>query len=286
MSDVIAPSLPSYRTLADLRGTLDVENIANIKVLFRQAINNSNDEHEERSGIFHPSSVDYCARANVMQYLREPATDRRSKEFIEIVTMGHMVHEHIQGKLEELVELVRLDVKRFKRATVEFQREVRYDPATDALYQDLNLGGTCDGLMRITTPIWEQYGVIEIKSQNTEYWTKIVGEKRAYKNHLMQSHLYAFRFQTPIIWVWYYNKNNSKHELKPHFFDHEIFDEAVEYFEKLNDAVRAGDLPERVNDWFECSECVYRTKCDPPVLRGKKKALKQITGKSFQRKKP
>lgn len=286
MYKIIPERPPSYRTIADIVGEPDTGSIIELMPLYRQMVDNSNAEHEKRAGHFHPSSVGYCKRANLYQYYRVPPSDKRSKEFIEITALGHLIHDRIQTNLEGIVKdsLARSEV--YRRAKVEFRREVPYDPKTDVLFQDLDIGGTCDGLLRITGPTWQQFGIVEIKSQNDEWFKRSQSQDGAHPDHLMQAHLYAFRFNAPIIWVWYFNKNNSKHELKPHFFDHEVFNNAVEYFAELNRFAEKRALPPREESFFECKECVYRTKCEPRVLKSKRASSAQpLTKLTFQRKK-
>lgn len=289
-TDLIPALLPSFNTLEDLKGPQDQnpDAIFNIGQLYRMAIDNSNDEHMQRAGVLHPSSVGYCKRANFYQYMLVVPTDKRSKEFIEIVTLGHKVHDVVQGRLEVLKDIVESGhPKLYRHAKYHFVREVPYDKETDALYLDLRIGGTCDGLLTVSASSWSQRGVVEIKSQNNEWFIDRMAEATAQPEHLMQSHLYAFRFNAPIIWVWYYNKNTSKRELKPQFFDWKIFEQAVDYFAALNEYIDKRTLPPREDDWFQCKECVYRTKCDPPALRKKYKgaALTQVPVQQLQRRK-
>lgn len=256
----------SLRSIADLRPGLDVEGIADLKLIYGITIDTSTEEHIHRAGVFHPSSVGYCKRSNVYQRLGVPPSDRRSKTFKEIVDLGHAIHDIIQNRLDTLR-------KKLKPHGIncEFTREVPCDRTTDKLFLTLGIAGTCDGILRLWTKNWEQRGTVEIKSQNDEWFKEIQLSPKAHDNHLMQSHLYAYRFDTPIIWVWYYNKNTSKRELKPTFFDQSIYFQALDYFIELDMHVQGGTLPDREESWFECKECPYRTHCAPSVLESRKK---------------
>lgn len=252
----------TLRSISELRADYTVEQLADVNAYYTTAIDTDTAEHDARGGVFHPSSVGYCKRANVLQRIGTPATDRRSKSFKEIVTLGHAIHEIVQGRIRQLREtLLRHGIN--SEATI----EAPCDRDKDELFLALGIAGTCDALLRLWTRKWEQLSVIEIKSQNEEWFKKVKILPRAFDDHLKQAHLYAYRFDAPIIWVWYYNKNNSKRELKPHFFDPVVYGEAVDYFVELDLHVQAGTFPERVNTWFECKECSYRTGCDPSVLR-------------------
>jgi CRISPR/Cas system-associated exonuclease Cas4 (RecB family) len=263
------PPIPkTYRTLADAMypaGKLDVADIIDLKALYRKLIDVSHDQHAARSTVLHPSSVGYCLRMNYYQYMKYKPTDHRSPEFEELVGLGHLVHHHIQGRLEALAPML---AKQGVRA--EFQKEVKFDPETDELFRLFRIGGTTDGLLRIYTKKWMQWGVIEIKSQGDKWFEEAKKRGSPAYSHLLQSHLYAYRFNTPIIWVWHYNKNNSKHQLYPYFFDEAIFTEALDYFIVLNAYIDAKELPAREEDYLGCKECVYRSTCKPEILKSKR----------------
>jgi CRISPR/Cas system-associated exonuclease Cas4 (RecB family) len=255
--------IPSLRSIEDIRGGVDLEKVFNLSELYALGIDNSTDEHMQRAGVWHPSAVGMCKRSQVLQFTRVEPTDRVSKKLQEIFAHGHMHHDRVQSVLKTLGKHLPENLQ------YDFQSEVGYDKATDKLYLEADIGGTCDGILRIWDETFEQRGVVEIKSQNDERHQELVAMKTAWPNHLMQAHIYAFRFNTPIIWVFYINKNNAKREVKQHLFEDAIFDSAIMYFDQCADFVRAGELPPREESWFSCSECVYRTLCKPTVLARK-----------------
>jgi CRISPR/Cas system-associated exonuclease Cas4 (RecB family) len=257
------PEVPTLRSIDDLGPHVDLEKVLNLNAVYTLGIDNSNDEHSERMGHWHPSSVGYCKRSQVLQFIRTPPTDKQSKRIKEIFEFGHMVHDLVQKRLESLApHMLKAGLN------YEFQREVKFDPETDALFLDFGIGGTTDGILRVWGPYFEQRGIVEIKSQGDERHKELEKMGTAWPNHLMQSHLYAFRFDCPIIWVFYINKNNSKREVRLHLFDQEIFDAAIVYFDECGDFVRRGELPPREETYFECKECQYRTLCRPKILNG------------------
>lgn len=256
--------IPTLRSIEDDRGSVDLEKVLNLAALYVLGIDNSNDEHIARMGHWHPSSVGYCKRAQVMQYLRTPPTDKQTKRLKEIFGFGHAVHDLVQNRLATLGPLL-LE----RGLNYEFRAEVPFDPETDELYRELNIGGTADGILRVWNPEFEQRGLVEIKSQSDDRHNELLAMKTAYPNHLGQSHIYAYRFDLPIIWVFYFNKNNSKREVRLQLFDQQIFEDALKYFVDCGDFVKRGELPPREESWFECKECVYRTVCAPSVLKSK-----------------
>ncbi len=264
--------LPTLRTLEDAKGRVDIEDIFDLGRLYELGIDDSNDELTLRMGCWHPSSVGYCRRAQVMMYLRMPPTDRRRKHTLEIFEHGHMVHDIVQNRLKTLGP--HMAQRGFHYS---FEAEVGFDPETDELFIEHHIAGTCDGLLRIWNDSFEQLGVVEIKSQSDDRHEKLKKlQGRAWPNHLMQAHLYAYRYGAPIIWTFYTNKNDAKHEVPVHLFSEKVFLAAVRYFDECAGYVRRGELPPREESWLECSDCVYRTQCDPPKLRAKKREPVQI----------
>jgi hypothetical protein len=259
---------PTLRTLEDARGSVDLEKIINLAALYTLGIDNSNDEHIARMGCWHPSSCGYCRRAQVLQFIRTPPTNKQGKRLKEIFEFGHHVHDIVQGRLAKLAPILAE-----RGLNYEFQSEVGCDRETDQLFLELGIAGTADGIVRVWNDDFEQRGLVEVKSQSDDRHVLLLKMDTAYPNHLMQSHLYAWRFKLPIIWVFYVNKNNSKREIRPQLFEEEIFDSAILYFDECGSFVDRGELPPREESWFECSECVYRTLCNPLVLRSKRSKL-------------
>lgn len=256
--------IPTLRTLDDLDKPIDLEDVMNLSALYELGIDDSNDEHAARMGCWHPSSCGYCRRAQVLAYTRTKPTDKQSKRAKAVFEIGHMYHRLVQDRLEALGPVLE------KRGLhYEFQREVGFDPKTDQLFLELHIAGTADGIMRIWNDSFEQRGLVEIKSQNEKFHTALLSMSTAFPNHLMQAHLYAWRFKLPLIYVFYLNKSSAKREVKTQLFQHEVFDTAVQYFSECNDYVRRGELPPREDNYLECSDCVYRTMCNPPALRRK-----------------
>jgi hypothetical protein len=139
-------------------------------------------------------------------------------------------------------------------------------------------------LLSFVAPDWEQHGVVEVKSINDKRFDALLKMTGVYPSNLMQAHLYAWRFQLPIIWVWYYCKDNSKREVRPFFFSTAIFDEALNYFVECGDFVTRGELPPREESYFECSDCVYRTMCGPKILARKAAAHAAVPKMTIRRK--
>lgn len=242
----------------------------------------ANTKRDDRTGVFHPSAVGMCARRNVYEYNAAPAIPTIEPEDLEIFDMGHAVHDLVQGKLDKLTHPEELHFR--------FQAEVKPDWNNDQLYIDYGIGGTTDGIMEIWNEIagnvgWMQRGIVEVKSIKTEAFAKLSGPK---PDHLEQAHIYAFRFGCPIIWIWYYNKNDSRRRVYTEVFDREVLMRALTKFQEQLKHAEAGTLPPRDESWWMCPRCAYREQCKPSVLgkiRGKdRKSSNKKLSKMRQRK--
>lgn len=228
---------------------------------------------DDRSGVFHPSAIGFCGRRSVYEYLGYDAQNNFEEADLEIFDMGHSVHDLVQGKLTKLAAVLEP-----RGIQIEFQAEVSR-PDIDVLYDDLGCGGTTDGLLKIWKPLkWTQRSVLEIKSMKEDFFDQLKAPK---EDHLMQAHLYAFRFDCPIIYFWYYNKNTSRRKVYPVVFDNEIFQAAIERLTSWKDFADRGELPPREESWYGCPRCSYNHHCKPATLsrmtsKRSKQAVSQI----------
>jgi len=230
-------------------------------------------ESDDRSGVLHPSAVGMCARRGVYELLGYEARNKFSSETLEIFELGHKVHDIIQTRLREDVpralKALRAELRTWDVSEYSFREEVSYDPETDELYLNYQIGGTCDGILEVSGDGWAQRGVVEIKSIAKSGFEKLTATS-AKKDHLMQSHLYAYRFDCPIIWVVYYCKDNSQMRVYPVLFDEEIFEEAFHRMQMQYSHGQAKTLPDREESWFECKSCKYEHHCQPTILNRKR----------------
>jgi CRISPR/Cas system-associated exonuclease Cas4 (RecB family) len=216
---------------------------------------------DNRQGHFHPSAVGGCARRNVYEYICAPQQFADKPEDLEIFRLGHAVHALVQKILGDLDRVLTP-----RGIEYTFQAEVPYDPATDTLYNELGIGGTCDGILELHNPKlgWRQRGVVEIKTIKDEKFNQLKAPK---KEHQMQANLYAFRFDCPIIWYWYYNKDNSRRKVIPVAADEAVLNEALGRFIDQKAHVDAGTLPEREESFWMCPRCEYGHLCQPKAVK-------------------
>ncbi len=213
---------------------------------------------DNRQGHFHPSSIGGCGRRNVYEYTRTPAIQTLDPEDLEIFNMGHAVHGMIQDQMEKLQHALAP-----KKISYTFRSEVPCDFETDFLYKNLSVGGTTDGILEVWTDEWKQRGIIEIKSIGSKGFEKLHGPK---DEHVLQAHLYCYRFDCPMMWIWYMNKDNSRRKVYPVVFQQELFDHAVQRFEGWMSHVVAKTLPPREESFYICPRCEYRNACKPDSL--------------------
>ena len=273
--------VPTLRTLDDAGPHVDLDQVFNLSKLYARTIDTSHDETIARMGVWHPSAAGMCKRAQVLQYTRVMPTDRQSRHVKEIFKIGHVIHDLVQTALEKTPAVMQP-----YGVNVEVQREAPCNRETDTLFLKYGIAGTADMLLRLHNDLFEQRGVVEIKSIGDEKFKEVKKQESPLTPHLMQANVYAYRFDCPIIWMFYFNKNNQKREVFTLMFDLFYFDLAIGYFEECADFVTRGQLPPRQEDYLHCSDCVYRSMCDPVILRARTGMLQAPRNLIRRRKKP
>lgn len=178
----------------------------------------------DRQGVWHPSALGMCGRFNVYDFTRAPQVRMRDEDDEERFRMGHAVHALVQGAIADMGRVLAPKGIQFS-----FEAEKPYNPQTDVLFTDFGVGGTTDGVLEIWKPNeWHQRGILEVKSIKDELWKELKGPK---DDHMEQAHLYAFRFDCPIMWFWYYNKNTSQRQVFRRVYDPRVFQRAISKIE-------------------------------------------------------
>lgn len=299
-------------SLNDLTLDLVKEDIFDFEGAYMDAVS-SIEEGKDREGYFHPSACGSCPRKIVLEYTRTPGLtaaqvyalnhqadlstagkaekQARGQSFAHIpdlvqdrdnLDFGHATHGLLQSRLLLIKALLES-----KGYTVEVEVEAKHNPRTDELRKEYGLGGTADAIFVITAPNGAtQRCVIEIKSIKDRLFQELEGPK---PDHVGQAHIYAYRFDCPIIYIWYFNKNNADRRVYGMFFDPLIFEKTVEVFQKAKVHADAGTLPpypdpRDVSKWI-CERCTYRSKCNPPVLQAKagRAAIARARARGFGR---
>lgn len=271
------------KTLASLSDIDSVEDITaeafDIGKVYEETIIYRTKSNAGRQGVFHPSAVGMCGRRNVYEYIRAPWNREPNAQSEEIFAMGHMVHSHVQTILHDVPKYLAT-----KGLIAEFEDEVRTDRGSDELFNTLGIGGTCDGVLRVEKPgEFVQRAVVEIKSIRKKGFDEVCQERTPKLPHLMQAHIYAYRFDAPLIYIWYYNKDDSKKVVIPCLFNWDLFTKTVELYESWIKHVEAGTLPDREENFFMCPECPYVDICEPSIVPKIKDRKSQRTRDRFAR---
>lgn len=230
---------------------------------------------DNRQGYFHPSTIGMCGRRNVYEFIRTPALPTIDPDDLEIFNMGYAVHAMIQDQLHKLD--VALNPKKISYT---FLHEVAGVNVTDTLFQNYTIGGTTDGLLEIWGDTWKQRGIVEIKSIGSKGFLALHGPK---EDHVLQAHLYCFRFDCPMMWIWYMNKDNSRRKVYPIVYQPDLFDEAIKRFESWIAHVAAKTLPPREESFYSCPRCEYRNVCKPDSLAKQRANTTNISQRNLRR---
>lgn len=274
----------------DLLHGAEDESIFDLEAAYIEAVS-SVPVDDYRQGVFHPSASDSCARRNVYEYIRTPAMSvadiyglgRAKKDKTtsgkaasaargetvssapdltqdsDNLAFGHATHGLVQSRLLLIKEHFEK-----KGYTVKIQIEAGHDPKTDMLRLVYDIGGTADAVIEITDPQGNtQRGILEIKSIKDRLFKELDGPKRG---HVEQAHIYAWRFDCPVIWIWYFNKDNADRQVFSMPFDPAILDAVLHRFAEQREHARAGTLPERAMSAWMCARCQFRGPCNPPIL--------------------
>ena len=237
------------------------------------------EKRDDRRGVFHPSAVGGCARRNVYEYIGTPRVFQDTAKDMEVFRLGHAIHDIVQTILGDLERV--LTPKGIKYS---FRAEVPYDRQMDLLYLDFGIGGTTDGILELHSEKegWSQRAILEVKSIKDKNFN---GLREPKYEHQMQANLYAYRFDCPIIYYWYYNKDSSDRKVFKRKADDAVLNDAMSRFAVQRAHADAGTLPEREESFFICPRCEYGHVCKPQALSHiqDKQRLANVQRKGFGR---
>lgn len=263
------PTYSNARSLRDVprltRGSLRVFPIATV---YEKAILSS--PRDDRTGVIHPSAIGGCARRSMYELVGMVGTNNFDANMLERFELGHGVHNIVQSRLERDIKEYLENDRAFGVTQYKFEREIPFDPETDELYLNYRIGGTTDGVLELQGDGWCQRAVVEVKSICKGDFEKLEKSGQPMPDHLLQAHIYAYRYDCPLMFIWYYCKDNSKRCVFAVLFDFDVFERVIDIATEINVHLAAGTLPERDESWFMCKSCGYKRTCDPVVLRRKK----------------
>tara|TARA_R100001530_G_scaffold1769_5_gene3064 strand:- start:116 stop:871 length:756 start_codon:yes stop_codon:yes gene_type:complete len=224
--------------------------------------------YDGKEGWFHSSSAGLCARKHYYSSVEKIKQAPKDVDTMRLFRLGDVIHSDIQDAVQWYAAN--------SGARIFIEKEL--------FLHDLNVRGFIDLVM-------VDDGVLyDIKSCNYWKWRTIFRKSKYYdpesvKNYMMQTATYAhwynvyFQHDYPQIRsmaLLFYNKNDSKmQELE---IPMSMIDEAVNYWEKINEAVKEGVPPVKLGfapvlEW-ECNSkyCSYFEACGGGGLVGKTQA--------------
>jgi CRISPR/Cas system-associated exonuclease Cas4 (RecB family) len=251
---------------------------------------------DDRAGHFHPSANADCGRRNVYEYIRSPGLtstevfahqDRLRLKAGSLDTKAKQARTDEGGKgnklipdavrerdnldfghaLHELVGRRMMQIKAYYEArgfVMNVQLELGHNPAVDWLRKTYGIGGTTDALIELTNRKGiHQRGILETKSSKHDAFLELTGPK---PGHLEQAHLYSFRFDAPVGWIWYFDKDDADRKVYRYLFDPGLFEDVVAKFSAWKAHAENGTLPDREEDFYMCPRCQYQVICRPEIL--------------------
>lgn len=186
-------------------------------------------------GVYHPSSLGQCKRANYYDRIGVPPTKNVSKDLKQRFEVGHAVHEWFQRRLKN---------------DPDFECEVV------ARVDGLFIEGSCDGVFR------HRNWVLEIKTISDGDYKRLV---RAKKEHILQVHCYMAAFDIPRAQIMYINKNSGARRVFRIKFSNELWDEVVELITDLEMCVETETPPPQEISKYNCPNCKFVTHCKPDL---------------------
>jgi CRISPR/Cas system-associated exonuclease Cas4 (RecB family) len=280
-------------TLSDITPETTVSEVFDLEKAYMKTVAALGDD--DRQGHFHPSANGSCGRRNVYEYIRAnrmpmgetyaradalakvqgsktttekaDAEPRKGMPHPDIVRerdtldFGHAIH----GMVEKRMEMVRAYYEARGFVFV-VKAELKHDPLVDDLRLMYGIGGTTDALIEITNRKGvHQRGILEVKSMRSIYFEALTTEPK--REHLSQAHLYNFRFDAPVGWIWYFNKDTSDRKVYPYVFSEALFSEVLDKYVAWKEHAIGGTLPDREEHPWMCPRCEYAwTVCRPEIL--------------------
>lgn len=262
----------TLKSIGDLRSPVTPDEIFDLNEAYQQHVVYAETEKRRAwgssAGKFYVSSLGQCGRRMALSYLGTPRETQETAEGLDTLKLGNKIHDMLQDTILTLCSW--LEAK-FPGVKAVFKSEMRTIgmPRGDELYEAFRLTGRTDGLLEISNDSegWVQRATIEFKSIKSERFKDLRGPVA---EHRLQAHTYAFVWDTPIIYYFYFDKNTSQRKLFVETFDASLVDtEITDKVTTVLQYVAAGELPPREESFIGCTYCPFPTTCAPDILRHK-----------------
>jgi len=142
-----------------------------------------------------------------------------------------------------------------------------------AWIEQVKVSGKIDGIL---VPSWAPLTILgEIKSMVENQWDKMqtvedLDGSKWYRKYIDQCHCYMKAEETEVCFLILRNISSGDYRILVIWFDAERWVGIEEKLRRVNKAIEAGEIPDRINDNVGhseiCNDCRYRAHCLPDIL--------------------
>jgi hypothetical protein len=215
----------------------------------------------------HASEVSGCLRRlvyGVAGFERRVAPESNDVNMQMRFRLGTAAHAMLQN-----------DWQRIAKKTggwLSFEDEVHINPSLQPLAEEWNIHSSCDGIFIFHDSAGQQEIRVglEIKTEANDGYTSLTSPR---PKHIEQTHVYMAVLDLPLMWLLYYNKNNSNF-MQPYApflfkFDKNLWENTLSIrFAKAHHLAGQRILPDK-DEGFDCKWCPFSYHCQPTFLKSK-----------------
>lgn len=185
--------------------------------------------------------------------------------------LGTAIHAMLQKDFERMAAWYTKNHAHLGMA-MSFEAELGVKPHLQEVAAAWDLSSSCDGAFTFWRWDGQQWAAylrvgLEIKSSSD---SQFIGRKKPEPDHMEQTCLYQACLDLPLMWVLYYNKNNSNFTT-PYApwlfkFDRHKWERDLEMrFAKAHHHAETGQAPEKT-EGMHCQWCAFGWVCKPKIL--------------------
>jgi len=183
--------------------------------------------------------------------------------------LGTAVHAMIQSDWKRIADR--------SNGLLEFRDEVKIDPKLQQISAEWNLHSSADGEFILNESFDKKRPLVkvglEIKTEADDGFGKL---KQPRPEHREQTCLYMAALDLPLMWLMYYNKNNSNitTPYAPFLlkFDKDLWENLLIRFAKATHMASMGQVPDPQEGHY-CKWCSFAWWCQPKALKVRKKTV-------------
>lgn len=245
--------------------------------MYLDYVNNSQEDHrkytveifgsKKREPGVHASELSKCHRALVYGIggmERKANTANTDTNMLMRFLLGHAVHAMVQDNWHQIAKK--------SNGLVRFEDEVKVSPKTSPVAAQWNIRSSCDGIITLCDQNKNPYLRVglEIKTSADGPFKNLRSPEH---DHVEQATLYQKTLDLPLMWLFYYNKNNSNYTTSydPFLFpfDKKLWEEELEMrIARCTFLAEQQRLPAR-KEGRHCKWCTFSWTCNPSCLQPK-----------------